>query len=62
VIRATQRISGQPVPYEIVCRRAGDPVAMYADPTAARSVLGWTPRYDVDDIIASAWRWHSSQV
>jgi UDP-glucose 4-epimerase len=62
VIRTTQRVSGQPVPYEIVSRRAGDPMSIYADPSTAKAELGWTPKYDLDDIISSAWRWHSSQV
>jgi UDP-glucose-4-epimerase GalE len=62
VIRTTQRVSGQPVPYEIVSRRAGDPMSIYADPSAAKTELGWTPRYNLDDIISTAWRWHSSQV
>jgi UDP-glucose 4-epimerase len=62
VIRTTQRVSGQPVPYEIVSRRAGDPMSIYADPSAAKAELGWVPKYDLDDIISTAWRWHSSQV
>lgn len=62
VIRSTQRVSGQPVPYEVVSRRGGDPMTIYADPSAARAALGWVPQYDLDDIIATAWRWHSSQL
>jgi UDP-glucose 4-epimerase len=23
-------------------------------------LLGWKPQYGLDDIIATAWRWHSS--
>ena len=41
VIHATERISGRAVPYEIAPRRAGDPVATYADPTRIRATLGW---------------------
>jgi UDP-glucose 4-epimerase len=26
----------------------------------ARTLLGWTARRDLRDIVASAWRWHSS--
>lgn len=61
VIRTTQRVSGRPVPYEIVSRRAGDPMTIYADPSAARAALGWEPRYGLDEIITTAWNWHSSQ-
>ena len=30
------------------------------DPTMARTLLDWTARRDLRDIVASAWRWHSS--
>jgi UDP-glucose-4-epimerase GalE len=62
VIRATERISGQAVPYEVMPRRAGDAVATYADPTRINATLGWTARYGLDDIIASAWKWHSTHL
>src|SRR6266508_4879843 len=41
VIHATERITGQRVPYEVVARRPGDPVASYADPRRSQVVLGW---------------------
>ncbi len=58
VIRATERISERPVPYEIVARRPGDPVATFADPTRSAEVLDWRATRSLDDIIASAWAWH----
>jgi UDP-glucose-4-epimerase GalE len=60
VIRATERISGHPVPYQVVGRRAGDPVAVFADPTRVHEVLGWRATRGLEEIIASAWAWHSS--
>jgi len=62
VIRAAERISGLPVPYEIAPRRAGDPVSTFADPTRTEAVLGWKATRDLDDIVASAWRWHSTHL
>jgi UDP-glucose-4-epimerase GalE len=62
VIRATERISGQAVPYEIVERRAGDAVATYADPSLVEATLGWRATRTLDDIIASAWHWHSTHI
>lgn len=60
VIRATERISGEKVPYDIVDRRKGDPVAVYADASRARTVLGWKAHHGLDAIIETAWRWHST--
>lgn len=62
VIAATERIGGLPVPVEITPRRIGDPVSTYADPTMAHEVLGWTATRDLDDIIASAWQWHATNL
>lgn len=62
VIAATERISGLQVPHRMVGRRAGDPVATYADPTRIGDVLGWRATRTLDDIIASAWRWHSTHL
>ena len=60
VLDAIERASGRPVPHEVVGRRAGDPVAIYSDNLLVRSTLGWEPSRDLDEIIGSAWRWHSA--
>jgi UDP-glucose-4-epimerase GalE len=60
VIRTTERISGRKVPYRIVPRRAGDPTSTYADPALIEATLGWHVEHSLDEIIESAWRWHSA--
>ena len=60
VISSTERIAGIPVPFEIAPRRSGDPVATYADPALTQETLGWHSTKSLDDIIASAWLWHST--
>jgi UDP-glucose-4-epimerase GalE len=60
VIEATERISGREVPKVLTERRAGDPVSTYADPATVHRVLGWSATRSLDDIIASAWQWHST--
>lgn len=60
VINATQAYSGVTVPVEYVARRSGDPIAVWADNSKARAVLGWEPRYGLEDIVATAWNWHSA--
>jgi UDP-glucose 4-epimerase len=60
VLDAVARASGRELPVVRAPRRAGDPVALVADNTRARELLCWTPQRTLDDIIASAWAWHSS--
>jgi UDP-glucose-4-epimerase GalE len=62
VISAAERISGQAVPYEPVGRRPGDPVATFADPTKVAATLDWRATRSLDDIVATAWRWHSTHL
>ncbi len=58
VIEAVGRISGSPVPYEVVGRRAGDPVSTYAAPEFAQQAIGWTAEHDLDTIVRTAYEWH----
>lgn len=60
VIDTAREVSGVDIPVQYADRRPGDPVALYADRAKAQQALGWQPRYDLREIIASAWRWHST--
>jgi UDP-glucose-4-epimerase GalE len=62
VLTVTEGVSGRPVPYEIAPRRPGDPVPSFADPTLVQSTLGWRATKDLDDIVESAWAWHSTHL
>jgi UDP-glucose 4-epimerase len=59
LLRAFEKASGRPIPYDIVARRPGDVDACYADPTLANDVLGWQARRDIDAMCADSWRWQS---
>jgi len=58
VLREARRASGVDIPAEVVARRPGDPPAVWADNSKAKSVLGWQPRYGLKQIIETAWAWH----
>lgn len=61
VIRAVEKASGLPVKVIESPRRAGDPPALFADPARAQRELGWKVRFaDIDAIVATAWKWHST--
>lgn len=60
IIAATERVTGKKVPYEIAGRRAGDPSECYADPRLINETFGWSPTHNLDDIISSAYAWHTS--
>lgn len=57
VIRAASRAVGRDIPYEVVARRPGDSAAIWADPSLARTKLGWSARLGLDAMCADHWRW-----
>jgi UDP-glucose 4-epimerase len=59
VVRAFELASGRRVPYRIVDRRPGDIAACYADPSLAKTLLGWEAQYGMDEMCRDAWRWQS---
>lgn len=61
VIEAARKVTGDPIRTETVPRRAGDPAVLIASSEKARSILGWKPEHaDLEEIIASAWKWHKN--
>ncbi|PWT78947.1 MAG: UDP-glucose 4-epimerase GalE [Bacteroidetes bacterium] len=56
-IRAFEKVSGIKLNYVIGPRRPGDVVAIYANNDLAQKQLGWIPRFSLDDMMATAWRW-----
>ncbi|SEA41159.1 UDP-glucose 4-epimerase GalE [Microbulbifer marinus] len=59
IVRAFERVSGRPVPYQIVPRRPGDIAECYADPALAERELGWKAEYDLERMVRDTWRWQS---
>ena len=58
IIDIAEKVTGKPVPVEYGDRRAGDAIALYADPSAARDLLGWEAKFKrPDEIIEHAWAW-----
>ena len=61
VIEACRRVTGHAIPTQIGARRAGDPPQLVADATRATRAISWRPQHvDVESIIRTAWKWHSS--
>jgi UDP-glucose 4-epimerase len=60
IIAAAEKVTGKKAPVTYGPRRAGDAIALYADPSRAKNLLGWEAKLkDPEVIIRSAWNWHS---
>lgn len=61
VIETARKVTGDSIKAVVEPRRAGDPAQLIASSEKARSILGWNPQHaDLEEIIATAWKWHSS--
>ncbi len=56
-IEAFERVTGQKLNYVLGPRRAGDVAEIYSDSAKAKDELGWEPKYSLDDMMSSAWKW-----
>jgi UDP-glucose-4-epimerase GalE len=59
VVNSIGAAAGRPVPLVDGERRAGDPPAVWAAAGLAGDLLGWTCTRDFDDVVRTAWSWHS---
>lgn len=57
LIQTFEKVSGQKLNYTIGARRPGDVIAVYADNHKAKTVLGWTPAYQIEAMMETAWKW-----
>lgn len=57
IISICEKVTGMKVPVVIVDRRAGDPPYLVASNKYAKEILNFNPKYDIYDIIKTAWEW-----
>lgn len=57
MLAAYERACGKKLPYEIVARRPGDVPIYLADPTLAKSVIGFEATRDLDAMCRDSWNW-----
>ena len=60
IVQMAREVTGHPIPVEIGPRRAGDPAVLIAGNAKVKQELGWEPRYNLRQIITSAWAWHQA--
>ncbi len=61
IIRVCEKITKKKVNYSFSNRREGDPSTLIADCQKARNEIFWSPsKSNIENIINTAWKWHSS--
>jgi len=59
-IASFEKVSAKKLNYTIGAPREGDVIAVYADNTLAKTELNWNPKYNLDDMMATAWKWQQN--
>jgi UDP-glucose-4-epimerase GalE len=58
IIATAEKVTGRKAPVTYGARRAGDAIALFADPSRAKEQLGWEAKHkDPESIIRSGWNW-----
>lgn len=60
LIKSFEEENDVKVDYNIGKRRVGDVVEIYSDSSKARRILKWNLRYNISDIVRSAWNWNKN--
>lgn len=61
VIDTARKVTGHPIPADVMPRRTGDSARLVASPEKIKNELGWAPKHtNMRDILSSAWDWHKS--
>lgn len=55
VINMVRKVTGLPLPTEILGRRPGDPAVLVADISKAKQILNWSPQRDLETLVRSAY-------
>ena len=56
-IQSFEKVSNVKLNYEIGGHRAGDVIAIYANNDLAREKLDWEPKFSLDEMMLTAWKW-----
>lgn len=57
IINEFEKASGTKLNYKIGPRRPGDVIAIYANNDKAKTLLGWQPKFNLQQMMATAWQW-----
>ncbi|HQW82978.1 MAG TPA: UDP-glucose 4-epimerase GalE [Ferruginibacter sp.] len=57
IIDEFEKASGTKLNYKIGPRRPGDVIAIYANNDKAKELLGWQPKFNLQQMMATAWQW-----
>ena len=62
LIKSFEKNNNIKINYKIGEKRPGDIEKIYSDSSKAKRILNWTIKYNVDDMVTSAWNWYKNKI
>ena len=59
-ISSFEKVSALKLNYTVGPRRPGDVISIFANNDFAKKELNWIPKYNLDDMMLSAWKWQNN--
>ena len=57
LINVFEKVNNVRIPYKFVDRRKGDNAYVVSDNSFAKSILNWSPKYNLSDMCRDGWKW-----
>ncbi|MDB9987640.1 UDP-glucose 4-epimerase GalE [Candidatus Pelagibacter sp.] len=57
LVNEFERVTGISIPFKFVKRREGDVAELWSNCNKSKKYLNWTPKYNLEKMIRSAWNW-----
>lgn len=57
IINTFEKVNDIQLNYKFGPKREGDVPAIYSNSTKAKRALGWKPKYGIEEMVKSAWKW-----
>lgn len=57
LIQAFENVANLKLNYNIAPRRPGDVIEVFADNSKAQNILGWIPKFGINEMMRTAWKW-----
>lgn len=61
-ISSFEKVSALKLNYTVGPRRPGDVISIFANNDFAKKELNWIPKYNLDDMMLSAWKWQNNLI
>ncbi len=61
-IASFEKVSGIKLNFKIGNRRKGDVASIYSDSSKAEKLINWKCKYDIDEMMESAWKWQQTLI